>query len=232
MQIWPLEAFCSLPLLPLLSAGGGEEGALCTALPFRGSVSQGKRCFCPRQNWRCPSSPQMQQVEGTGVGLQLPMLLCWCLLGTGHCSAAHVLHRPGGSWAVASCPLFIFSSPIASPHFLLFTSMAVAAGRRLLIGAVASQFFCLPLPLLKASAEGAAPPALPGPHPPAEIGFLAHHPGSTAGRSSASFLWLQFMGRKVGAFLCCPSAGKGKEHLQGKRPLCAHSHSKCHFQDP
>lgn len=80
----------------------------------------------------------------------------------------------------------------------------------MLIWVADSQFLCLPLPFPKTSAEGAAPPPLPGPQPQAEIGFLAHHPGSTAGRSSASFLWLQFMGRKVGAFLCCPSAGKGK----------------------
>lgn len=36
VQIWPLEAFCLLLLLPLLSAGGGEEGALSTALPGQG----------------------------------------------------------------------------------------------------------------------------------------------------------------------------------------------------
>lgn len=179
------------------------------------------RVECPRERvgsvperTRGVSSPQMQQVEATatGVGLQVPVPPSWWLLVSGQ-SAPDRLHRAGDSWAVASCDLFIFSSLIASPYFLLFMSKAV--GRRLLIWAVGSQFFCLPLPLPKASAEGSAPPPLPGPQPLAEICFLTHHPGNIAGHSSASFLWLELMDRKGGAFLCCLSAGKGKSISRG-----------------
>lgn len=101
VQIWPLEAFCFLPLLPLMSAGGGEEGALSIPLPCWGRVSQGKGWFCSRENLRCQNSPQMQQVEDTGVGLQLPVLPPRCLLGSGHLSAPDLLHRDGDSWAVS-----------------------------------------------------------------------------------------------------------------------------------
>lgn len=90
MQTWTLKACCALPLLPLCLLELGKKGP--SPLPSHAWADCTRERtdpapISPRETFRCHNCPQTQQLEDTGVGLQLSTLPSPLSSSAWHCWA-------------------------------------------------------------------------------------------------------------------------------------------------